>query len=173
MARLSCKCGAEMTNTLSPSPHSLKIFYRKEIETAIQANPDIRVWDLYSGWDEKRGCDNSFQDRSEPVQYWYCEDCKRVYEIQDVSCGKILRDYKPDYDNFENLPEVSEITSYREIIVLTDIEMDLLLSFSEEKKLSDYMGSVGEKRYYISENEEAVYVLRDEKQIVCVYREET
>ena len=56
MARLGCKCGAEMTNTVAPSKHEINVFYMTEAESAIQMNPEIRLWDFYSGWDEKNNC---------------------------------------------------------------------------------------------------------------------
>ena len=62
MARLGCKCGAEMTNTEAPSKHEINVFYMTEAESAIQMNPEIRLWDFYSGWDEKNNCPVSFYD---------------------------------------------------------------------------------------------------------------
>ncbi len=53
MARLGCKCGADMTNTISPSKNIINIFYLKEAMNAINSNPRIRLWDFYTGWDDK------------------------------------------------------------------------------------------------------------------------
>lgn len=72
MARLACYCGADMTDTEGPSPHLLNMFLKSEIDNALLYNPDICLWDLYTGWDELTESDNSFQNRSEPVEYWYC-----------------------------------------------------------------------------------------------------
>ena len=94
MARLGCHCGADMTNTDGPSPHRLNVFLKSEVDKALSYNPDIPLWDFYTGWDELAECRNSFQNRSEPVEYWYCTECKRIYEVQAVSCGRILRNFK-------------------------------------------------------------------------------
>ena len=80
MARLGCHCGADMTNTDGPSPHRLNVFLKSEVDKALSYNPDIPLWDFYTGWDELAECRNSFQNRSEPVEYWYCTECKRIYE---------------------------------------------------------------------------------------------
>lgn len=67
MARLGCRCGAEMTNTIVPSRNEINVFYESEAEEAIQMNPEIQLWDFYTGWDERNNCGNSFQNRVEPV----------------------------------------------------------------------------------------------------------
>ena len=41
MARLGCRCGAEMTNTEGPSPHRLNVFLKSEIDKALSYNQDI------------------------------------------------------------------------------------------------------------------------------------
>ena len=94
MARLGCHCGADMTNTDGPSPHRLNV----------------------TGWDELAECRNSFQNRSEPVEYWYCTECKRIYEVQAVSCGRILR-------NFKYVSEPTEkcnLDGFEELFILWD-----------------------------------------------------
>ncbi len=65
MARLGCHCGADMTNTDGPSPHRLNVFLKSEVDKALSYNPDIPLWDFYTGWDELAECRNSFQNRSE------------------------------------------------------------------------------------------------------------
>ena len=52
MAGLACYCGADMTDTEGPSPHLLNVFLRSEIDKALSYNPNICLWDLYTGWDE-------------------------------------------------------------------------------------------------------------------------
>ena len=78
MARLGCHCGAD---TDGPSPHRLNVFLKSEVDKALSYNPDIPLWDFYTGWDELAECRNSFQNRSEPVEYWYCTECKRIVTI--------------------------------------------------------------------------------------------
>ena len=82
MARLGCYCGSDMTNTEGPSPHRLNVFLKSEVDEVLSYNPDIPLWDFYTGWDELAECWNSFQKRSEPVEYWYCTECRLKW------CGK-------------------------------------------------------------------------------------
>ncbi len=155
MARLGCKCGSEMTNTLSPSKNRLNIYYMKEALDAINSNPQIKLWDFYTGWDEKNSCNNSFMDREEPVEYWFCTNCRRVYEVQAKSCGKITRSYYVcEYINSID----TEYSSLAELLVLSDVEMDKLLSQNEKMTLQEYLTQGKTPKVYISADERTVYV---------------
>ena len=165
MARLGCKCGAEMTNTEAPSKHEINVFYMTEAESAIQMNPEIRLWDFYSGWDEKNNCENSFQNRKEPVEYWFCTECKRVHEVQAISCGKIIRSFVP-HEISDN--QKFDYSMLEKLIVLTDIEMDELLSTNEQLSLSEYINRETPVKYYITKDEKIVYVVKN-GQVACLY----
>ncbi len=170
MARLGCKCGAEMTNTEAPSRHVVSIFYKSEAEVAIDHDPNIRLWDFYSGWDEKNGCNNSFQNRNELVEYWYCTECKRVSEVQAISCGRVLRTFAPDDNNdfeFQNLSQ------FRELIVLKDVDMDDLLSREENMGLKEYLDRKRAAKYYLSNDESVAYIVMNEGATVMKYTQET
>ena len=165
MARLGCKCGAEMTNTEAPSKHEINVFYMTEAESAIQMNPEIRLWNFYSGWDEKNNCENSFQNRKEPVEYWFCTECKRVHEVQSISCGKIIRSFVP-HEISDN--QKLDYSMLEKLIVLTDIEMDELLSTNEQLSLSEYINRETPVKYYITKDEKIVYVVKN-GQVVSLY----
>lgn len=167
MARIGCRCGAEMTNSVAPSQNIMNIFYKAEAVSAIQSNSLIRLWDFYTGWDEKNNCNNTFQNRTEPVEYWYCTECKRVYEVQAKSCGSILR----VFCRYEAQDcDITKILNLPEIIVLTDIEMDTLLSLNENLLLKDYLCQDKALRYFISGDEKVVYVVNSDKVVVNIYR---
>ncbi len=166
MARLGCKCGAEMANTISPSKNRLSIYYIQEVKDAINSNPQIRLWDFYTGWDEKNNCNNSFQDRNEPVEYWYCTSCKRVYEVQAESCGKIMRTYALEK---EKKSEKIDISSLTELLVLTDEEMDKLLAQNEKLTLQDYLAQRSTPRVYITADEKTVYITDIETRTTHIY----
>nr|WP_027871318.1 hypothetical protein [[Eubacterium] cellulosolvens] len=169
MARLGCICGAEMTNTDAPSKNRINVFYMREAREAIRNNPRIRLWDFYSGWDEKKACDDHFQNREEPVEYWYCPVCRRVYEVQAQSRGKIVRAYAPQTEIGESRAVNSGM---EELIVLTDIEMDILLSSNEGMLLSEYLNAVKEERWFISLDENTVYTAKNGGCISSVYKRE-
>ncbi len=165
MARLGCKCGAEMTNTISPSKNRLNVYSIKEVMDAIKANPQIRLWDFYTGWDENNNCNNSFQDRDEPIEYWYCTNCKRVYEVQAKPCGRITRVYCISEDSHSIETDYSSLT---ELLVLTDIEMDKILSQNEKKTLQEYLDQRELPKVFISADERTVYV-KNENNNTMVY----
>ncbi len=164
MARLGCKCGADMTNTVSPSQNILNIYYYKEAQEAIRTNPEIRLWDFYSGWDEKNERRNTFQNRNESVEYWYCTECKKIYEVQAVSCGKILRVYEPSDEEKKETLDYSELD---EIILLWDVEMDEILSSNEKMTLEQYLNEEKTVRYFISLDETTVYVVKNSVIVDC------
>ena len=168
MARLGCFCGAEMSNTVTPSKNILRVFYYSEAADAIRDNPLIRLWDFYTGWDEKNERNNSFMKRIEPVEYWRCSSCKRVYEVQAQSCGHILRAYEPQ-KSFDS--EHVQLSNLKELIVLNDIEMDDVLSKDARKTLRDFLNEEKPLRYLISEDENTVYVLNGDNQIVDTYKQ--
>lgn len=169
MARLGCKCGADMTNTISPSNNKLNIYYIKEAKDAINSNPDIRLWDFYTGWDEKNNCNNNFQDRDEPVEYWYCTNCKRVYEVQSKSCGKIKKVYCL---NEECSSDEIDFSSLTELLVLTDTEMDELLFQNEMLTLKEYLSSRTSIKTFISVDKKTVYVRNTNKSKTLIYLRE-
>jgi hypothetical protein len=166
MARLACYCGADMTDTKGPSPHLLNVFLRSEIDKALSYNPNICLWDLYTGWDELAECDNSFQNRSEPVEYWYCTECKRIYEVQAVSCGKILRCFKPVSD----LTEEYSLEGYEELFILWDKEMDDIICKDRNYLLKDYIVKPSTIRFFISSDQKTIYGLDvPTNKLICKY----
>ena len=148
MARLGCYCGAGMSNPECPSPHRLNIFLKSEVDAAISYNPDISLWDFYTGWDESAECRNSFQKRFEPVEYWHCTECGRIFEVQAVSCGRIIRGFKPVSFSAE---DACNLEGFEELFVLWDIEMDEYLGIDRDYPLRDYIFGVWIK-HYISTN---------------------
>jgi hypothetical protein len=170
MARLGCLCGAEMSNTIAPSTNIISIFYKKEIEKVLEYNPSIRLWDLYTGWDELDNCNKSFQDRVESVEYWYCTQCQRVYEVQAKSCGKILRVYKKNCERCDL--NIDVLKGLEELIVLTDLEMDQVLSLEEDRTLKQYLDEEKTQQFFISKDERIVYMYNNKTNNTFVYNQE-
>ena len=166
MARLGCICGADMTNTEAPSRNRISVFYLSEADAAIHNNPKIKLWDFYSGWNEKDVRNDTFQLRNEPVEYWYCTYCKRVYEVQAESCGRIIRTYEPIEPKGQDF---SDDIGTKELLVLTDIEMDQRLSEEPELLLKDYLDRAREIKYYISADESMVYAVEGKRNIIAMY----
>lgn len=166
MAGLACYCGADMTDTEGPSPHLLNVFLRSETDKALSYNPNICLWDLYTGWDELAECDNSFQNRSEPVEYWYCTECRRIYEVQAVSCGKILRCFK-----YVSTPaEEYNLDGFEELFVLMDKEMDDIICKDRYYLLKDYIEKPSEIKIFISPDQKNIFVINvATDKLICKY----
>lgn len=93
MSRMLCKCGSTLGSSISPSPYGLSIYYEEEISDAIKENPKVELSDFLTGWDNVNEMQKDFMNRHEPVEYWYCPECHRVYEIQARVGGRWLRVY--------------------------------------------------------------------------------
>jgi hypothetical protein len=155
-----------MTDTEGPSPHLLNVFLKSEIEEALSYNPDICLWDLYTGWDELAECSNSFQKRSELVEYWYCTECKRVYEVQAISCGKILRCFKP-------IPAPAgeySLEGFEELFILWDTEMDDIICKDRYFLLKNYIAEPAKVKFFISADQKTTYGLNAAtNKLICKY----
>ena len=148
MSQLGCICGERMTKTSCPSPCSLDIFYKEEIDRAIYEDPSITLHSFLSGWDERNDCAKKYMDRPEPVDYWCCPACKRVYEVQYIPGGRWLRIYKKAND-----PVAESFEGWTRIYVLPDVETDAATEKDWEIHLSDYLLQHDSIRYYLSPDE--------------------
>ena len=50
MAGLLCRCGYGMESTLCPSPYKLIIYYKNEIDVAMQIDPNITLIDFLNNY---------------------------------------------------------------------------------------------------------------------------
>lgn len=157
MARMSCRCGHGMGTSNDPSPYILDIYYEDEIEYALSVDADILVNDLICDWDEKNDCKRQYRRRNVPVEYWYCIECQRVYEVHAVPEGHALRLYKRN-------SEANKIASYetwKRIYVLPDVDV---YAANEANNwvlvtLADYLREHHSPVYYISSDETIVHAL--------------
>ena len=154
MSQLGCICGERMTKTSCPSPCSLDIFYKEEIDRAIYEDPSITLHSFLSGWDERNDCAKKYMDRPEPVDYWCCPACKRVYEVQYIPGGRWLRIYKKAND-----PVAESFEGWTRIYVLPDVETDAATEKDWEIHLSDYLLQHDSIRYYLSPDEKIVHAV--------------
>lgn len=154
MAQLGCRCGERMTKTNCPSPCSLDIFYKEEVDRAINEYPAIALHNFLSGWDERNDCAKEYMDRPEPVDYWYCPVCKRVYEVQYTPGGRWLRIYK----KADNLVAES-LEGWKRIYVMPDEETDAATEEDWEIRLSDYLQQHDAVLYYLSPDEKIAHAV--------------
>ena len=154
MAQLGCRCGERMTKTECPSPCSLDAFYKEEADRAIHDDPAIALHDFLSGWDERNDCQHEYMDRPEPVDYWFCPVCKRVYEVQNIPHGRWLRIYKKT-----NIPVSESFDGWKQIYVMPDAETDAAMEEEWEIHLSDYLKQHDSVLYYLSPDETIIHAV--------------
>ena len=162
MARMLCKCGALMGTSVSPSPYSLYVYYEQEVRSAIAENPKIQLSDFLSDWDEVNGEQKEFMKRSEPVEYWYCTECQRVYETQAKMGGHWLRAYQ----RTELQPRNVSFEGWTRIYIFKDLETDAALEEKPYLLLSDYLEMNTDVRYFIAPDERTVIAASADKQKV-------
>lgn len=158
MSQLGCKCGERMTKTDCPSPCSIAIFYKEEIDNAIRGDSSITLHDFLSGWDAKNYRPCSFMARPVPVDYWFCPACKRVYEVQNIPQGRWLRVYARTDTVVPN-----SFDEWKQIYVMPDVETDAATEDDFELLLSAYL----------KQHDGIVYHLSPEESIVCAVDRQT
>ena len=165
MARLGCRCGATMGTTDCPSPYGLEIFYDSEIRNALINDPGITVHNFLLGWDEKHECQREYMDRNEPVDYWYCLECHRVYEVQAIRSGRWLRVY-----NRSGADVPVSFDGWKQIWVMPETATYAATEVAPEISLSDYLRQHDSVLYYLSPDETVAHVVdKASSQILLSY----
>jgi hypothetical protein len=155
MSRLGCKCGHVMGSTESPSPYSIYVYCESEINNAISDNRNLKVMDFLMNWDEVNGCKKQYMKRKEEVDYWYCTECKRVYECQVKIGGHWLRVYrKKDVDNSEPLDKDKLLSLY----IFSETYSDKETEDNPDILLSDFISNL-HMAYFITKDEKKVYAV--------------
>ncbi len=166
MSRLGCKCGHIMGSTESPSPYSIYVYYESEITQAISDNNNLTVMDFLSNWDEKHSCKKQYMKRKEEVDYWYCLECKRVYECQVKIGGHWLRVYQ------RKEAEITESFDKKlctKLYVFTEIHSDNVTEIKPNILLSEFIDNLS-KAYYTSIDENTIYVVsKDSNELLYIY----
>ena len=161
-----CKCGANMGSSESPSPYGLSIYYSYEVEAAIKANPLITLHDFLLDWDEINKCQHTYMQRKEPVDYWYCPTCHRVYEVQSQIGGRWLRVFLSS----NNSKRLEDFSGWRRIYVMTEMSTDAATDKTPSILLAEYLKELTMPSFYISPNETKVYAVDlQTEQVVFVY----
>ena len=169
MSRMLCKCGEILGTSATPSPYSLSVYYEKEVISALEKNPDIRLSDFLTDWDAVNETQYGFMKRSEPVEYWYCPECRRVYETQPQIGGQWLRIYQR--------AEFSDITmsfeGWSRIFIFTEIDTDALLEVSPQLRLSEYLHKHEGLLYLLSPDEKTLVAIADDtRNVQYIYTQE-
>ena len=154
MARLGCRCGKSMYTSDDPSPCIVDVYYKTEVDKAINDDPTITLHNFMLGWDEKNTCQREYMERPEPVEYWFCPACKRVYEVQSFSGGRWLRVYKR---TDSKKPEGYD--GWKQIYVITDTDVYVAYENNEDVRLSDYLQQHDSVLYYLSSDEKLVHAV--------------
>lgn len=81
MARMNCKCGEVLTNTLSPNDIELVVYTDKEWEEIMSVD-NINTWEI------------NIPENS----VWRCPKCERIYVFKK-GCNKAFKVYKLEDNN--------------------------------------------------------------------------
>ncbi len=154
MAQLGCRCGERMYTSDDPCPYIVDIYYKAEVDNAISDDPDITLHNFMLGWDEKNDCQREYMERPEPVEYWFCPVCKRVYEVQNIPGGRWLRIYKRSNDE-----DSDHINDWKQIYVITDTDVYEVYEENSDILLSDYVQQHDDVLYYLSPDEKIVHAV--------------
>lgn len=158
MSRLGCKCGHVMGSTDSPSPYSIYVYYESEVTQAISKNSNLTVMDFLVNWDEKNGCKKQYMKRKEEVDYWYCTECKRVYECQVKIGGHWLRVYQRKEAKSGIAFDKNECV---QIFVFSEVYSDSATEENPKVLLSEFVKKLS-NAYYANSDESKVYVVDKE-----------
>ena len=157
MAGLLCRCGYGMESTLCPSPYKLIIYYKNEIDVAMQIDPNITLIDFLNNWSTLNNSPYTYMNRREPVEYWFCTQCNRVYEIQAKPLGHWLRIFKMTTDNSVNI----DFNSWKQIFIFSDVDTDAATEKNINLTLNQYIDAHISKQYFLSPDESQVIVRTD------------
>ena len=145
-----------MYKTDCPSEYSLFIYSSSEVEETLQENPAVMLIDFLTNWDSTHDRAKEYMNRKEPVEYWFCPSCKRVYEVQNIPHGRWLRIFKRV--EIED-PLQLDYSDWNLIYVMTDVETDHATEEDYEIGLSKYLNSHDSVQNYISPDEKTVYAI--------------
>jgi hypothetical protein len=169
MAKMGCYCGAAMSNVSCPSENVIYVMKKERVVSALKYNPQITLIDFITNWDVLTNAKKLFIP--EDYDFWYCTECKRVYKSDTHIGGNKLAAYKLDTEPIQISKK--NLSTLSELIVFTDKEEDDAIEKEPQMTLSSFLASLTDRQYYISDNEDTVYVYdRKNDHIVLVYRSE-
>ena len=170
MAKMACYCGASMSNVDCPSENVIYVIKKDRVDSALKYNPQISLIDFITNWDILKDTKKPFI--SEDYDFWYCTQCKRVYQSEIKIGGNKLAAYA--YDPNSDPIDEDLLFSMQELIVFTDIEEYDATEKEPPTSLADFVSSLSATRYFITDDGSKVYAYDCEKHCVifCYHTEE-
>ena len=105
--------------------------------------------------DEVNECKKQYMKRKEEVDYWYCAECKRVYECQVKIGGHWLRVYRrKEVDNNELFDKDNLLSLY----IFPETYSDKATEANPEILLSDFISSL-HMAFFITNDEKKIYAV--------------
>jgi hypothetical protein len=142
-----------MGGSICPSPYSLAVYYQSEIEAALSDQSNVRLQDFLMGWDETNECKRQYMERKTSVEYWFCIECKRIYEVQVH--GRWLRVFQWQKPTSVTLPQVDN--DWKRIYVFPDTVTDAATEANIDISLADFLRQeIFENEYFVSPDEKLV-----------------
>ncbi len=142
MGRLGCNCGAIMSSVNCPSENRIHVFSDSEVINALGTDRTKKLWDFY------------IVDRA--YEYWYCTTCRRVHQIK-VDSGVCVLRYKPIGKSDDQLGILGVSPDWRELYVITDVELDEAIERDFDTKLAEYLPRV-RRRVMLSPDQQTAIV---------------
>jgi hypothetical protein len=133
------------------------VYYQSEIEEALSDQSNLRLQDFLAGWDETNECQKQYMKRETPVEYWFCTECKRVYEVQIH--GRWLRVFQRQEPSSPTLPQIDG--NWKRIYVFPDTVTDTATEADADIGLSDFIKQNCFAREYHSSPDERLVVARN------------
>ena len=118
MAGLLCLCGCGMCDCTAPSENIVEIYPPNELKRAIDKKTELV--DL----------------RSEKLEYWYCQECKRITVIERTT-GHYARSYARKQEC--PAPPFTEVSSWQELLFWRDREFYDGIEEDERRTVADFV----------------------------------
>lgn len=147
MAKVGCKCGNTLSNVCDSSSDTLCVYAKNTVDDIKKNNPAMNFLDF------------SFECKYPGNEFWYCQECKRVY------CFKYGEDianaiYKPSESSGSF--SKNDLAGSEEILVFKD---KTIFDYTEEDEhdnavLSDFLSQVERPyKYFISADQRTIYCI--------------
>ena len=118
MSRLICLCDSGMSNSDMPSDFIAEIYKPEAIAKAIDEKMElVDLWD-------------------ETMEYWYCQECKRITVIDRKTC-KYIRSYSRTVEAIH--PVFSDVEQWQELLFWRDREFYEAIEEDDKRTVEDFV----------------------------------
>ena len=140
MAKLGCRCGCALSNSVCPSPNIIEVFTKESVDKGISEG--IKLYDYDSNYDDG-------------YEYWICRKCLRVYKVPNGVNESAESVYVRVTNLVDSLPKESQ-----EIFIYTEMEIDAALEENEYLTLKQFVNDIPRScKFYTDEKSSSIYAV--------------